>query len=230
MASAGPKDPGSWNRYAYVADDPVNNGDPSGQSVVSCTTGCDGGINGPIFEVTVTAPSQPGAPLCVVMPNACSPLENGFTLGSAPPGTTTGGNATTFNTWDVLSPECQQALRTAMPNTNAIQMVAALNRATADESALTAATANTSISWTILAAIGIRESAFQNINQSGGQGVGIFQIDVGQNPSVTAGQAGDPVWAANFAAQMLNSNMAYLSGKFANLTPDQLLQATAASE
>jgi RHS repeat-associated protein len=31
MASAGPKDPGSWNRYAYVGGDPVNQNDPTGQ-------------------------------------------------------------------------------------------------------------------------------------------------------------------------------------------------------
>jgi hypothetical protein len=37
-----------------------------------------------------------------------------------------------------------------------------LNSATSAESTLVAATAGTSISWTMLAAIGIRESAFQN--------------------------------------------------------------------
>jgi len=31
MASAGPSDPGSWNRYAYVGGDPVNHRDPRGQ-------------------------------------------------------------------------------------------------------------------------------------------------------------------------------------------------------
>jgi RHS repeat-associated protein len=30
QASAGPTDPGSWNRYAYVEGDPVNRVDPSG--------------------------------------------------------------------------------------------------------------------------------------------------------------------------------------------------------
>jgi RHS repeat-associated protein len=32
QASAGPSDPGSWNRYAYTRGDPVNRIDPSGQS------------------------------------------------------------------------------------------------------------------------------------------------------------------------------------------------------
>jgi hypothetical protein len=35
-ASAGPKDPGSWNRYAYTRGDPVNRGDPSGLSDADC--------------------------------------------------------------------------------------------------------------------------------------------------------------------------------------------------
>ena len=30
-ASSGPKDPGSWNRYAYASGDPINGNDPSGQ-------------------------------------------------------------------------------------------------------------------------------------------------------------------------------------------------------
>ena len=29
-SSGGPADPGSWNRYAYVGNDPVNKNDPSG--------------------------------------------------------------------------------------------------------------------------------------------------------------------------------------------------------
>ena len=39
-ASAGAGDPGSWNRYAYVQNDPVNNGDPSG--LASCRIGTPG--------------------------------------------------------------------------------------------------------------------------------------------------------------------------------------------
>jgi RHS repeat-associated protein len=39
-----PRDPGTWNRYAYTAGDPVNRADPSGQNFLSCTTNCGGGI------------------------------------------------------------------------------------------------------------------------------------------------------------------------------------------
>ena len=37
QASAGPSDPGSWNRYAYVEGDPVNANDPRG---LMMNTGC----------------------------------------------------------------------------------------------------------------------------------------------------------------------------------------------
>jgi RHS repeat-associated protein len=36
MASGGPQDPGSWNRYAYVGGDPVNYTDRSGRNRVFC--------------------------------------------------------------------------------------------------------------------------------------------------------------------------------------------------
>jgi len=46
MASAGPSDPGSWNRYAYVGGDPVNFNDPRGRESCSVdaegNVGCDG--------------------------------------------------------------------------------------------------------------------------------------------------------------------------------------------
>ena len=58
MASAGPKDPGTWNRYSYTAGDPVNRIDPSGMNflVTDCTfggCGSDGGWGedgGPTYD------------------------------------------------------------------------------------------------------------------------------------------------------------------------------------
>jgi RHS repeat-associated protein len=43
MASAGPSDPVSWNRYAYVGGDPVNRADPTGQRWVLCASAADDG-------------------------------------------------------------------------------------------------------------------------------------------------------------------------------------------
>jgi hypothetical protein len=37
------------------------------------------------------------------------------------------------------------------------------------------------IDWVLLAAVGVRESGFANINErGGGNGLGIFQIDIGK--------------------------------------------------
>lgn len=57
----------------------------------------------------------------------------------------------------------------------------------------------------------------------------MFQIDLSENPNVTFIQAFDLSWAANYAAGMLASNEAAISGRFSNFTPTQILQATAAS-
>jgi len=48
QASGGPRDPGSWNRYAYVLSDPVNLTDPSGLKAQDCVwiSGSEDGIGG----------------------------------------------------------------------------------------------------------------------------------------------------------------------------------------
>lgn len=74
------------------------------------------------------------------------------------------------------------------------------------------------------------ETGFRNIAESGsGFGRGIFQIDLGAHPNVTEAQAFDPTFAANFAARLLDTNMDTLAAAHPNLSPSQLLQATAAS-
>lgn len=77
--------------------------------------------------------------------------------------------------------------------------LAALNRALAAQETLTAATAGTNIDWTMLAAIGIRESGFKDGNErdGAGVGVGIFEITNGggidaHNLAAAAG------WAVNY--------------------------------
>jgi hypothetical protein len=106
-----------------------------------------------------------------------------------------------------------------------------INRANAAwDTIQTAADAN-SIDPALLAAIGVLESNFRNVNENGGAnvGVGVFQLTVSPGSGVTAVQAGDLTWASNYAANMLNNNTNYLAAKFPNFTPTQLLQATAAS-
>ena len=122
-----------------------------------------------------------------------------------------------------LSQQCLDALDVTQKKPNAV------SNANANWRVIQAAGSSNHIPPELLAAIGVRESGFMNIVQQGGEGVGVFQIDLGQNPSVTVKQARDIVWAANFAAHMLATNMAKLSANYTNFTPAQLLQATAAS-
>jgi hypothetical protein len=82
----------------------------------------------------------------------------------------------------------------------------------------------------LLAAIAMRETDFRNIDEGGGGlGRGVFQIDLGAHPDVTEAQAENLTFAANYAANILATNMATLANEFPNFTHDQLLQATAAS-
>lgn len=117
---------------------------------------------------------------------------------------------------------CASALKTAG------QTQAAVARAEAAWSTLQAAAAANGIDPALLAAIGVRESGFQNVWQPGGMGAGVFQIDLGEHPDVTAAQAFNIPFAANYAAGILAWNSAYLASKVSNFTPSQLLQATAA--
>lgn len=106
----------------------------------------------------------------------------------------------------------------------------AVTRANANWGTIQSAAAANGIDPALLAAIGVRETGFRNIAQiGGGQGAGVFQIDLGQNPNVTSPQAYNTTFAANFAANMLATNNATLAAEHPNFSPTQLLQSTAAS-
>lgn len=82
----------------------------------------------------------------------------------------------------------------------------------------------------LLAAIGVRETGFQNIWQyGGGAGAGVFQIDLSAHPNVTPAEAFNISWAANYAAGMLSSHESAIRSRFSDFTKTQILQATAAS-
>ena len=126
---------------------------------------------------------------------------------------------TLLDEWNNLSADCQSALTEAMPGTGGqnadredMNRVKALNRAINDEGIFLAATPGTDLDWTMLAAIGIRESGFVDKNQANGLGVGVFQIDLGQNPSVTAGQASNTQWSADWMGTYLMRAESAFSG------------------
>jgi len=120
---------------------------------------------------------------------------------------------------------CTKALAVANMNQDAVL------RANKNWATLDSAGKLYNINPDLLAAIGVRESGFRNVNEQDGSGVGggVFQITVSRSSGVTAQQAGNLTWAANYAANMLSSNLTTLSSKFPNFDPAHLLQATAAS-
>ncbi len=122
------------------------------------------------------------------------------------------------------SNQCASALNTAG------QTQAAVARAEAAWATRQAAAQAHNIDPALLAAVGVRESGFQNVTQiGGGPGVGVFQLTVAPGSGVTFAQASNLQFAANYAAGMLSANESVLGAEFPNFTSAQLLQATAAS-
>ncbi|HEV3481173.1 MAG TPA: RHS repeat-associated core domain-containing protein [Candidatus Acidoferrales bacterium] len=121
--------------------------------------------------------------------------------------------------------KCDVALKAANKDRGAV------DRANAVWDTIEGAADANDIDPALLAAIGVLETGFQNVNEKDGAGVGVgvFQITVSLSSGVTSAEARNLTWAANYAANMLNSNANYLAGKFPSFTPTQLLQATAAS-
>jgi hypothetical protein len=131
-----------------------------------------------------------------------------------------------FSKTTVASPSsCAAALAVTGKNE------AAVTRAESAWPILTKAGAAHRVAPSLLAAIGVRETGFLNVHETGGTGVGygVFQLTVTSKTGVTAEQAGDLPWAATYAANMLHTNMIALGRSFPQFNPAQLLQATAAS-
>jgi hypothetical protein len=150
-----------------------------------------------------------------VTPPDDDPTETAtVTVGTAP----NSGTATA----QILGETCRNALDTANKDE------AAITRAMNAWSVLQSAAGAHDIDPALLAAIGVYESQFVNKPEIGkGTGMGVFQLT--NQPGVTAAQAHDLPFAADYAANMLSDNESILSNEFPAFTPDQLLQATAAS-
>ena len=171
LASGGPADPQSWNRYAYVENDPVNFNDPSGLEAINI---------GYIIYVEVTAIADPLVDAMIQMLRFAGNSYKGPRLEWLPD-TAYSAEPTLGLTWDALSEPCQRGLEAAMDQGTGTQATAtllrsqAVNRALASKSLLMNAAGTGRIDWRMLAAIGIRETGFQNIVEAGGgmgRGVG----------------------------------------------------------
>ncbi|MGE5648368.1 MAG: RHS repeat-associated core domain-containing protein [Acidobacteriota bacterium] len=192
QASGGAADPQSWNRYSYVQNDPVNFVDPEG---LRRRDGDGVWLNGGIliggFGSGLSVEGGLGGP----PPPA-------VVIGAGPVGGGGGGKGTTaVQRFAALPSDCQKGLTAALSVASGTSAevaaqfrLGALDRASAASITLSGSGAG----WAMVAAIGIRETGFRNIKQLNGQGVGVFQIDLGQHPEVTAKQAHDLTWSAKW--------------------------------
>jgi len=220
--ASSPSDPGIWNKYAYVAGDPINFNDPSGLSRAEL-------VNDGLFcpsIVTLNGYDIEGAPTTTWLFGAQVLCGTQPGLGRRPRLTLTEQIELDLN----VSETCAKGLVASGKRGGALE------RARAFEKTLrTAADAN-GIDWTLLAAIGMMETGFQNNWQKDsqgrdmiGHGAGVFQVDLSKNPQVSETDAFNIAWAADWAAKVLSSNYAYLKAEFPNFDAVHLLQATAAS-
>lgn len=126
--------------------------------------------------------------------------------------------------WATQDADVAAALETGKAN------LAGVERAITNWDALVKAGNDNDVDPALLAAIGLRETDFQNENQvGGGGGRGVFQIDITKHPDVTAAQAADIEFAADYAAKLLAQDRAQIAAKYPSFTPSELLQATAAA-
>jgi RHS repeat-associated protein len=213
-------DPQTLNKYAYVRNEPTEFSDPTGMLLVnncipgmdiSCDDGngfdptCGSGLFGFGFGNMSCGPN-PNAGLGDPGLGPESPRGGGCPIGGCiqhstpkpppPPG----------------YEDCVRALAAAGKD------FAAVERAQADAALINASANANGIDPNLLAAIGVQESGWLNKSQVGGQGAGIFQIDLGKHPA-EAGIAYNEPLAANYAASLLSANYNYMERRY-NAGPD----------
>jgi len=202
----------------YVRNDPVNYIDPDGRHWTS-GLGSSSDRMEDWFDFLVPSPPP------LVYGDMPFLGDDGF-----------GGNESPWlKRWNGLSEECRIGLEDAMPaggasaETAAMLRLKALDRANASSFALQTVVDGSDVDWRMMAAIGIRETGFVNIEQSNGFGRGVFQIDIQQNPSVTGQNAGDLSWAAIWVANYLQQSYDQINGIISFEDPSNLSIAVAAS-
>jgi RHS repeat-associated protein len=225
--------PQSLNRFSYVMNNPLNAVDPSGLSGDNPCDDPDIDCRWDPEFAPIDPPDELPIPnvvfnmiIFVNRPNLPT-FDFGFDENAFPL------LASLFNQDNLgfaksaapSSKACSSALTAANRSAGGVA------RANAAWGVLQAAANAHDIPTPLLAAIGVRESDFMNVQErlkggGLGPGMGVFQLT--NQPGVSAAQAFNLPFAANYAANMLSSNMNYLSNTF-SFTPSQLMQATAAS-
>ena len=203
--------PTTWNRYAYTLGDPVNLTDQRGLAPVGVFD--DFGIAGTIFISEYVEG------------------ENGLfeIVHALPAGLKHPGKGQSLKRWEQyaeeagLSEECARGLVTAGYGPDAVE------RASQSESVLQEAAAQYGIDWKMLAAIGIYETGFRNLNEKDGHGnaVGVFQFaDTSGVPADTASKLREAAFAA---ANLLSQNKSTIQSAFPDLSGRMLEWAMVAS-
>jgi RHS repeat-associated protein len=230
LRSGSVDNPQSLNRYAYVLNNPLNFLDPFGLDPCSSAGDCagGGGGGGAPCDTEVYTTDDNGNLVVTITPCPVdftnSPFPDPFGNGadSGGPNFPSGGGP-------AISNDLQKQINCAMGLEMTKKDSAAVDRANAIWDTIQTAGDTHGIDPSLLAAVAVRESGVQNIPEKGGKGRGRFQIDLGQHPGVTAEQAQDLAFSANYAAGILSSNMNSLAARLPNFTQEQLLHATAAS-
>jgi len=173
-------DPQSFNRNAYVQNDPVNFIDPSGLQMVVRR----------VCHQEVRTAYVDGQFDSAFLVDVCQMELVDVAWGEEIGG---GGGMPQEDA-------CDRALSAAKANRSG------LLRALDNYDTLLSA-AHGDRNWAnLLAAVGIRESKFKVEDENGGgKGRGVFQIDLGQNPGVSEEQANDIAWAAQFVMDSLST-------------------------
>lgn len=106
---------------------------------------------------------------------------------------------------------------------------ASVNRALAAKNTLQAAAQRNGIDWRLLAAVGVRETGFRNIDNPNPNdpGKGVFQLT--RRPGVTDAQARDLSFSSNYAARQLGESIRTIKRRFPKFTQAQVIQAAAAA-
>lgn len=170
-------------------------------------------------SVAKTASSAKEAGVTISGPATPSPTPSPTGSPSATPSPRPTASPTPVTPPLSSSAQCKRGINQAQTDQ------ASLNRAKAAKNTLVAAANRYGIDWRILAAIGVRETNFQNKSSFDG-GEGIFQLT--NQPGVSKAQAWDINFASQYAAKMISTEMRYVRNKCPNFNSTQVLQAAAA--
>ncbi len=215
------------NWYAYVGGDTVNMSDPSGMGGFQ-----DPNVNGGNVFVTGNANT------CFVRNGCVTPYnfdrlggQCGVTgLNCSPVQAALCGNR-------IVCPNQQQQPSTTVSPQNSTACNAALKAADKDHNGVKRAYAAwfdlklaallnlNDPSADMLAAIGMRESNFRDVNQKNGGGQGIFQLDPSSGADMS--KAHDTLSAALEAGKIFQGQEKYVNRRFPALSGDRFLQESA---